>query len=49
MSILIDTLPVTIMAATGTVMSATWSLAFFPPTAYERFLRRRSTCVPIAG
>ena len=40
MVVLIDTLPVSIMAATGSVMCTSWWLTFFPPVAYQGFLRR---------
>lgn len=42
LSVLTDALPVTLIAATGSVMCVSWSLTFFPPSSYQGFLRRRA-------
>ncbi len=37
-----DTIPLTILAATGTITCLTWSLTFFPPRVYQKYLRSRA-------
>lgn len=40
MTLMVDPLPLNLIALTGAVCSVSWFLTFFPPEAYQRFLRR---------
>jgi hypothetical protein len=42
MIILLDSIPLNIIALTGSVASVSWFLTFFPPATYQRFLRGRA-------
>lgn len=42
MAIVVDAIPLSLVALTGSVASVTWFLTFFPPEAYQRLLRGRA-------
>ncbi len=42
MTIMVDSLPLNLIALMGCVSSVSWFLTFFPPEAYQSFLRRRA-------
>jgi hypothetical protein len=42
MTILHEPAPLMTMAMTGSIMSASWYLAFFAPERYLRFIRERA-------
>lgn len=42
MTIMRESLPLSVMSASGAIMSASWYLTFFAPAAYQRFIRERS-------